>query len=56
MAMTSVSWTYLPGKLLTQVGTAMPVAIPAGALALCMVSPPQYFFLFLWSLRPPSFI
>lgn len=56
MAMTSVSWTCLPGKLLTQVGAAMPVAIPAGALALCMVSPLLHFFLFLWSLPPLSLL
>ena len=34
-------WGQAPGKLLTQAGAAVPVAIPAGALA------------FVWSLLPP---
>lgn len=51
---TLISKARLPGKLLTQAGAAMPVAIPAGALALCMVSPPRVCpSPLLWSLSLP---
>lgn len=55
MDVTLVSEARLPGKLLSQAGAAMPVAIPAGALALCMVSPPRVCpSPLLWSLPRPS--